>query len=211
MNNRWALLIGVDFHSNPENRLHGCVRDVTTIQKCLEAGSAPINTVMLTASNPSNINASAPIGAENLWPTYNKIIAKIDDITQKTTKGDFIYIHYSGHGTQIPSTVASDNAKSKGDFALVLVDKVHRGGYLHGCDLAHRLSRMVEKGIRVTMVLDSCFSGNVSRQAGTTGTNIRTLAYDSSFDLRRSSSDLHMYIQRQQRSTLFRDGRIVPG
>ncbi|ODM20603.1 hypothetical protein SI65_03656 [Aspergillus cristatus] len=212
MCNRWALLIGVDFHSNPENRLHGRVRDVTTVGKCLEAESTPINTAILTASNPSDINASAPIEAENLWPTCDNIIAEIDDITQKATEGDFVYIHYSGHGTQIPTTVTSgNNTKLKGDFALVLVDKVHRGSYLHGCDLAHRLSRMVEKGIRVTMVLDSCFSGSISRQAGTPGTKIRTLAYGSSFDLRPSSSDLYIYIQRQQRSTLFRDGRIVPG
>lgn len=165
----------------------------------------------MTASNPSDINASAPIEAENLWPTYDNILAELDDITQKATKGDFVYIHYSGHGTQSPTTVASENTKLKGDFALVLVDKSYRGGYLHGCDLAHHLSRMVEKGIQVTMVLDSCFSGSVARQAGTPGANIRTLAYDSSFDLRQSSSNLHTYIQRQQRSTLFRDGRIVPG
>lgn len=163
--NRWAVLIGVNFHPDPNNRLHGCVRDVNNIEACLREGPTPVTIVTMTASNSEVSDFLQPIEPEQSWPTYAHVTSSLQQITRDANEGDFVYIHYSGHGTQVES-IATDNRheRDNGDLALVLVGTDQENSYLRGRELAHHLNLMVKKGLRVTMVLDCCFSGSVPRQ-----------------------------------------------
>ncbi|KAL2011083.1 hypothetical protein VTN00DRAFT_3801 [Thermoascus crustaceus] len=206
----WAVLIGVNFHKNVNNRLHGCVNDVRNIQGCLEAISNTVDITTFTASNPVDPDGSHPTEEEAVWPSYENVVAGLERIIQHAKEGDIVYLQYSGHGTQIPGfPVDSNGDQSKGDFALILVDKVQGHSYFRGIDLAHMLVRMVKRGLQVTMVLDCCFSGSMPRHGYTDGASIRSVLYDLAFD-RTASGWRHESRRIDQSSSSLRDARILP-
>ncbi len=91
--------------------------------------------------------------------------------------GNFVYIHYSEHGTTIGSFNEFSNGAT-GDLALVLLEGVTGTNlrYLEGLELANLLRNMVDKGVTVTLILDCCFSGSVMGDDSST----RYLSYDYS-------------------------------
>ena len=100
-------------------------------------------------------------------------------MTSTADPGDFIYIHYSGHDTTIGPSSEYSNA-STGDLALVLLEQTSATDirYLRGLGLAYLLKTMVTNGLTVTLVLDCCFSGSVTRG----DSSVRCLSYDPAID-----------------------------
>ncbi|RYP14181.1 hypothetical protein DL765_006542 [Monosporascus sp. GIB2] len=100
---------------------------------------------------------------ENGAPVENA--SAFESITAQAQAGDFVYVHYSGHGTREPPRQEFSN-ESTGDLVLVLLegDNGHQESYMWGSELAFFLKDMVDKGLVVTLVLDCCFSGSVYRQ-----------------------------------------------
>ncbi|KAJ5626994.1 hypothetical protein N7528_004421 [Penicillium herquei] len=176
MRNRWAILIGVNFYRNPTNRLHGCVRDVRNIKASLEADSGDTN---------------SPTEPEDVWPTPDRVKQTLEHVTLHAKEGDFVYFHYSGHGTQVLSNMIDSSTDGDQDFALALVDTTNNEGYFTGQELAQKIQLMVAKGLRVTVVLDCCFSGSVPRHGSPVGAVVRTVApqdFTSSRDVCSSSA-----------------------
>ncbi|KAF8538860.1 hypothetical protein BDD12DRAFT_840666 [Trichophaea hybrida] len=84
-------------------------------------------------------------------------------VTTEARPGDVVYIHYSGHGAQARTVYPELKGPNSVDEALVPCD-IHCGGrYLRDFELAELLDIMVQKGLVVTIVLDSCHSGSASR------------------------------------------------
>lgn len=181
--NHWAILIGVNFYQ--KEPLKGCVRDVELMKFCLEnylnTGSKRPRIVTLTATTPENPDSCYPIETPDSWPTYGNVTSSLENTTAQANPGDFVYIHYSGHGTKEPSE-GSNNNQNSGDLALVLFDLAKGSCYLKGRDLANRLNDMVKKGLLVTLVLDCCFSGSVVRHSSPHNNGIRTIPYDAAID-----------------------------
>ncbi|KAF2655952.1 hypothetical protein K491DRAFT_757893, partial [Lophiostoma macrostomum CBS 122681] len=170
-----ATLIGINAY--PESPLRGCVRDVQELKKYLERMPQQVDICMFTGSTAGDSNSSLLAGDPEVWPTYDNVMSRLKHITSSANTGDFVYIHFSGHGT----TIHSDPSKRLlGDLALVLLDVTDKSviRYLRGFDLAHILKRMVEKGLVVTLVLDCCFSGSVVRNDPL----VRYLEYDLGAD-----------------------------
>lgn len=181
----WAILIGVNFHK--EKPLKGCVRDVELMKHCLEnylnTGRKSLRIVTLTATTPDNPGSSHPTERPDSWPTYENVIFNLEIITAQAKPGDFIYIHYSGHGTQAKGPPKGSNSHENTEgLALVLFDLPKGSRYLLGSDLANRLNDMVRKGLLVTLVLDCCFSGSVIRHSSLHDASIRTIPYDPEID-----------------------------
>lgn len=173
----YAILIGINAYR--DRPLKGCVRDVRNIKKCLEGASNHVRIQMYT-TNENVDPESSPTEDPMLWPTYQNVISALGKITSSTKSGDFVYIHYSGHGTRAEPEGQFSN-RSTGDLALVLLDGGNAGNvrYLYGNILARFLDAMVEKGLVVTLVLDCCFSGSVYRRDDH---NVRYLPYDAEID-----------------------------
>lgn len=208
VNNYWAVLIGINFYMTPSKPLKGCVRDVRIIEQYLKSTETPVHIDVLIASTPSDTNSRHSIEKPGLWPTYENVTSSLKRITDESKPGDFVYIHYSGHGTRKHPTCSEHGSKDTGDLALVLF---HPDGsrYLYGLELACQLKEMVNKGLLVTFVLDCCFSGSIVRHGDRENTGIRTIPYDSTIDAA-YSQESRTIIGHQVGSDTLRDAHKLP-
>ncbi|RDW82943.1 hypothetical protein BP5796_04434 [Coleophoma crateriformis] len=179
-----ALLIGAGF--TPKERreewpaLKGCVQDVRAIKEQLTKSVPGVSIRMLTASL-TEPDASSPVEDEGDLSSHSNVMSSLEMITLQAAPSTFVYIHFTGHGTAIAPT-SKFSSNSTGELALVLI----AGGdatkiqYLRGSELAFWLKKMVDKGLKVTLVLDCCASGSVVRDEK--DPSVRYLPYDSTVD-----------------------------
>ncbi|MCJ1250436.1 hypothetical protein MMC30_007664 [Trapelia coarctata] len=167
MSKLWLVLIGIDFYPNPACRLRGAVNDVKDVDLYLRDRFNDVETVMFLGPTPEDTSKCLPPGPEHLWPTFDNITTAFRQIVQKAGPGDIVYVHYSGHGTICPTKQSGfEYTEDYGtDAALVLLEPKaqQRVRYLRGIELALLLDDIVKSGVRLTVVLDSCHSGGVSR------------------------------------------------
>ncbi|KAG9496345.1 hypothetical protein J7337_012932 [Fusarium musae] len=182
---RWALLIGINYY--PEDRhLHGSVDDVSDIRAYLEQHSATaIHKSVLTATVPKyHQSTKDPPETPDERPTRANVLKQLRLIIDSAKPGDHVYIHFSGHGTQLPSD-GNIGETGFGELGLVLYENgEHGASYFRGRFLAQALKRMVDKGLIVTVAMDCCFSGAVTR-----GDRIRAVKYDLSLDVDRAEQE----------------------
>jgi hypothetical protein len=176
----WALLIGIDFYPDPMNRLRGCVNDVEDVQLLLKTRLLNLNLAItkLTASVPTEGATNLPTEQEFELPTIANVKSEFARITDSARSGDSIYVHYSGHGTRRNTTSAYINKSSTQDAALCLYRSGGEDSYLKGFDLAQMLDKLVDKGLTVTVVLDACCSGSITRKGAQDGTDVRGIEWD---------------------------------
>jgi Caspase domain len=161
--NFFALLIGVGGYapSRMWPNLRGTVRDIDLVEdylkQALQLESHQI--VKLLSPNPEVTDLQVP--PEQL-PTYANIVKQFQNLTQLSESGDQIYIHYSGHGAQI-ATGYPELPNRRYDEGLVPCDIGTNGQYLRDVEMAFLLKQMTDKGLDVTIVLDSCNSGGATR------------------------------------------------
>jgi hypothetical protein len=171
--NQYALLIGIDFYLPGQlpggiyyPNLGGCVRDIAHVADFLKKrmNLAESQILSLTATNTGEPKPPEDTGR---WPTYENMIAAFEQLMDRTQPGDHIYVHYSGHGGRTPTLVPEKKGADGKDEALVPMD-IHQSDarYLRDIELAFLFQRMVRKGIRLAVVLDSCHSGGAVRGVG---------------------------------------------
>ncbi|AFZ22263.1 caspase family protein [Allocoleopsis franciscana] len=169
--NLYALLIGIDCYLPNElpdgasyKSLKGCVRDITHVEAFLKRQFNLLSEQIykLTASNVDG--SSEPSEPPEQLPTYENIVGKFKEITEKAQPQDQVYIHYSGHGGRAVTNYPQLKGVKGIDEALVPTDiGLPTSRYLRDIELAALLQRMVDKGLVVTVVLDSCHSGGATR------------------------------------------------
>ncbi len=163
--NLYALLIGIDYYlpgqlpdGSSYASLGGCVRDVNRVEDYLKKTQKPKQIFKLTSSNTG---ATEP---QDQLPTYENIVAKFHTITEIAQKDDQVYIHYSGHGGRAKTIYPELKGAGQPDEALVPMDIVKTNErYLRDVEIATLLKKMVNKGLVVTVVFDSCHSGGTAR------------------------------------------------
>lgn len=163
--NFYALLIGIDYYL--PNRLYkslkGAVRDINLVASYLsETLKIPSERIFkLTSPNPE---VAETIETKDPEPTYENIVAKFHTITEIAQPGEQVYIHYSGHGGRTTTIYPELKGNEQLDEGIVPIDVGNESGrYLRDVELATLLKRMTDKGLIVTLVLDSCHSGEATR------------------------------------------------
>ena len=116
-----------------------------------------------TATTPDDLEVENLSELASEWLTYDNITSKIKQISRDARPGDLVYIQYSGHGTRQPTASSDYSERDSSDIALVLFDQEKGSCYLRGLALARMLEEFVEKKLVLTIVLDCCYSGGVTR------------------------------------------------
>ncbi|KAG5800535.1 hypothetical protein H9Q69_000422 [Fusarium xylarioides] len=166
---KWALLIGINHYLDGTCRdikvkpLTGCVRDVQLMEEHLKKMAVPKKHIIkLTATKGTD----GITENDKEWPTSANIKKALDKIRKKAKPGALVYFHYSGHGIR-RRKIAKDlgcNVNDGGDefsgAALVPTDVKCGGSYLSLYQLGVKIQSMVrKKNLRMTVVLDCCYSG----------------------------------------------------
>jgi len=162
--NIYALLIGIDGYK--PNRLYknlkGCVRDINLVASyLLETLKIPSERVFKLTSPNSDV--AETIETKELEPTYENIVAQFNAITKIAQPGEQVYIYYSGHGGRATTIYSELKGADQNDEGIVPMDIGAGGRYLLDVELAMLLKRMTDKGLIVTLIMDSCHSGGVTR------------------------------------------------
>ncbi len=168
--NLFALLIGIDYY--PEGtefegrrfpNLEGAVNDITRVETFLrERIKLPDDhLIKLTATDSGVMGAFEP--PEKL-PTRKNMIAAFQRLTEMAHPNSQVYIHYAGHGGRAATAFPKIKSATGRDEGLVPTDIAQPGSnYIRDLELACLLKRMTDKGLLVTLILDSCHAGGGER------------------------------------------------
>jgi len=168
MSNFYALLIGINYYypnifsNDIFNSLRGCLRDIALIEELLITKfQVPENNIFKLISPKDTKNKLSKS------PTYENIVQAFLSLIDIAQSQDLVYIYYSGHGAR-PSTKFPDLKGQKAkDESLVPCDiNLPKARYLRDVELAYLIQKMVEKKLTVTLVIDSCHSGGITRGQG---------------------------------------------
>jgi hypothetical protein len=176
----YALLIGAAEYRNldPKYWLKGPPNDVTLVRTYLTT-QAPVP----FAPEDVLVLADGIAGADR--PTLAAIRAAFADLTARVQPGDFVYLHFSGHGSQAPALhpeteldgldetfMPSDIGPWEDATATVqnaLVDD----------EIGVLIDRLRAKGADVWAVFDSCHSGTATRGVMEDDVRLRELPTDA--------------------------------
>jgi Caspase domain len=168
-----VLLIGIDYYK--PNRLYkslkGAVRDINLVEaflkQTLKIPTEQIYKLISPNQEDAALLAARSAEAHVQEPTYENIVKAFDRITATAQAGEQVYIHYSGHGGRA-ATIYPNLKQGVGeqtDEGIVPMDigDTAEGRYLRDIEMTTLLKRMTDKGLIVTVVLDSCHSGGATR------------------------------------------------
>ncbi|QPB22671.1 caspase family protein [Rhizobium sp. 007] len=171
----YAVIVGVtEYPKFPKaNWLVGPGNDATLVREYLTKRSPvrfePTNVTLLA----DNVNGAGE-------PTRASILSTLDTLGRQVGSGDFVYIHFSGHGFQQPS---DDSSETDGLDEIFLpkdterwVDETKRlpNAIVDG-EIGQKLDRIREKGAFIWAVFDTCNSGTATRAAPVDNAKIRKI------------------------------------
>lgn len=166
-----ALLIGIDGYK--PNRLYkslnGAVRDINLVETFLKQTLhiPPERIHKLIAPNQEDTALLEARSAQEQEPTYENIVNAFKNITEIAQPGEQVYIHYSGHGGRATTVYPTlkQGSGTQNDESIVPMDigDTEKGRYLRDVEITTLLKRMTDKGLIVTVILDSCHSGGAPR------------------------------------------------
>jgi hypothetical protein len=145
MSTKRALLIGINYLKSSTARLSGCIEDIKNVQAMLiDAYGYPAENIIVLRDDIASKN-----------PTRTNILSALLLIASVSAPNDEIWIHYSGHGSQIRD-INGDEADKK-DETIVPVDYLTRG-MISDDELFNIVKTIRGKAF---LVFDSCHSGSV--------------------------------------------------
>lgn len=149
-----ALLIGINYLTDPDNRLQGCLDDVQSMKWLLTTKYGyDANNIVLMSDDQSG----------DLYPNQANILTQINTIVGKTQSGDTLFVHYSGHGTQEPDTTGAEdtNTDTPGQDDCICPADFNDNGFIADIDLRKILVDKLPGGAKLRAFFDSCHSGSI--------------------------------------------------
>ncbi|MGH2565821.1 MAG: caspase family protein, partial [Ginsengibacter sp.] len=147
-----ALVIGIDKYKptsrSPFSELDGCKNDASSM-KIL-------------------INAKYNFPNNNIKELYNEqatrenILRSLNDLLNKSSKGDVAFVYYAGHGSEVKNSL--NNVEDHLDQSIVPVDYWKAGiRDIRNKELAAIFDNCIDKGVMLTCIFDCCHSGTIDR------------------------------------------------
>ena len=145
MANKRALLIGINRYEIPGAGLRGCVNDVKGMASALEG---------LCGFRDADIETITDFDA-----TKKGMQAGIRNLVSGGRKGDVLFLHYSGHGSNVPDD-DGDEADHR-DEILCPTDLDWKDPFRD--DWLRATFDGLRAGVSLTVVMDCCHSGTNTR------------------------------------------------
>ncbi|XP_047317572.1 metacaspase-4-like [Impatiens glandulifera] len=144
-----AVLVGCNYPGT-KAELKGCVNDVNRMYKYLvdRSGFSKDDITVLIDTNSSYTQ-----------PTGRNIRKALDDLIRSVKPGDFLFFHYSGHGTRLPAETGEKDDTGY-DECIVPCDM----NLITDDDFRDFVNK-IPNGCYITMVSDSCHSGGLIDEA----------------------------------------------
>lgn len=170
-----ALLIGVNEYQNLAERwwLKGPGNDVQLVAEYLTT-QAPVPFAPENVTVLSDGVEGAPV------PTLAAIRQAFADLTAEVQPGDFVYLHFSGHGTQAPALDPSTELDGLDELFLPadIGPWSNQVGAVENALVDDEIGALIDglraKGANVWAVFDSCHSGTVTRSLEADDEEVRT-------------------------------------
>jgi len=142
-----ALLIGINEYALVGANLRGCVNDVQNIAGALTDlyGFAPADTTMLVDDQA----------------TKAAMMQAIAELVDTAAPGDVLYLHYSGHGSNVPDT--NGDEETDGRDEILCPHDLDWNDPLTDDWLRTTFDRL-DPGASLTVVMDCCHSGSNTRE-----------------------------------------------
>lgn len=163
----YALIVGASHYKNLDERmqLDGPRYDAEMISRYLTNKKSA-----LFHKENIQVLADGVQGAQSA--TKSAIQQGMSNIAQKAVEGDFVYLHFSGHGSQQPAK-PGDSTETDGLDELFLPSDIGKWddavGTVENALIDDEIGAMIgnirKKGAFVWVVFDSCHSGTVTRGA----------------------------------------------
>ncbi|OIW08105.1 hypothetical protein TanjilG_06648 [Lupinus angustifolius] len=146
---RKAVLIGCNYPGT-KAELRGCINDVWKMHSSLinRFGFSEDDIVVLIDTDDSYTQ-----------PTGKNIRSALQNLIRSSEEGDVLFVHYSGHGTRLPAETGEDDDTGydecivPSDMNLITDDDFKE--FVDG----------IPRGVRITIVSDSCHSGGLIEEA----------------------------------------------
>jgi hypothetical protein len=172
---RHALLVGVSEYPNLEQslQLDGPKYDVRLARDfLLESGFL---------RKDMRVLADGVDAADGL-PTSTAIKQELAALAKRAKKGDFVYVHFAGHGSQQPVSVTANKHDEDDGLDEIFLPRDVKGwndqtsmveNSIVDDDIRDALTAIRSSGAFVWMVFDSCHSGTMTRSVASGGDKIR--------------------------------------
>ncbi len=147
MSRRKALLIGINYLGS-QHELQGCIDDVGNVAEFLASrgfSDHPANMVVLT-------DANHPQTA--YWPSGHNILAAMDWLVSEP--GCMCFLHYSGHGGQVPDDDDDDYGGSGGYADTIVPVDFERAGMIDSATLHRHLVSALPPNSTLFILFDCC-------------------------------------------------------
>lgn len=143
-----ALFIGINYTNTPY-QLNGCINDINNCSGFLS------NKFGLNLNDSTKVKFITDLTSSK--PTKANILSAFNWLLQGVKSGDTLFLHYSGHGTQV-NDLNKDEIDKK-DECIVPLDFT-TSGFIVDDDIYTNLVTKVPKGVKLFAVLDCCNSGS---------------------------------------------------
>jgi hypothetical protein len=155
-----ALLIAIDKYTPPVTYkpsgtgrskfrdLNGCINDARSIHSIItskfEFNTAKVDTIFNEAANRA------------------AILKQMNELLEKSKANDYAFIFYAGHGSKVTNSLSKEADKI--DESIVPSDTWKPGVEdIRDKELAKIFNRFIDKGVKLTIIMDCCHSGSLSR------------------------------------------------
>lgn len=158
---RYALLIGINQYNVPAGRsvdpssvrtdfpnLEGAVNDARAISAVIQSRFG------FPAAQVTELYDTAA--------TRSTILEKIRELRERCSAGDVAFLFYAGHGSQIRNSKSEE--ADRRDESIVPANAWEKNVRdITDKELAREFNLFLDKGIRLTVIMDCCHSGSLSR------------------------------------------------
>jgi uncharacterized caspase-like protein len=140
-----AVLIGINKYQIPGSDLNGCVNDVKNLSGALKTYYGFVDKDITTLTDAQ--------------ATKKAMQAAIKKLIASGKKGDVLLLHYSGHGSNVPDD-NGDEADHR-DEILCPTDLDWKDTLRD--DWLRNTFNKLRKGVSLTVIMDCCHSGTITR------------------------------------------------